>query len=531
MSYVKKTWVTGEVVYAGPLNNIENGIANNDAAITGLTEELDTKANTDGYYQDMTVGNSEQLVSSVYVEDSEPYNFRTSGGSADIGNREYDEIVGVSVGWNQLVNTGATSVTVLSGHKYYAKVNGVETVSQSSGTAIPINDSSVDMVVDLTLALGSTIADYVYSLETATAGSGVAWLKRHFPKMFGSYRPYDTGSIQSVTGLSAHKMTGFNQYSGEGAENNKAFKWADGTLTNETNSVASGYIRVIPGTAYYTNYSAQVLWFDENKVYLGNPGNTGFKSFTIPSNVFYVRLGWRTSYNDSINMTAVSDINVNLSWDGSRNGEYEAYKEWNYPLDDSLTLRGILKLDANNSPYADGDINESDGTVTRRYGIVDLGTLTWKYISQRFKATLPNAEIPTNTSQVPNIRCLKFPTYPASTNFSSFDKAITLFLAQTDNLLIRDVDYTSPSAFQSAMSGVYLYYELATPTNETADKFTPIQYTGSTESFSTENDVPVGVDAKYYTDLTLPTLPTANGTYTLKCTVTDGTGIVSWVSE
>ena len=35
----------------------------------------------------------------------------------------------------------------------------------------------------LTQMLGTTIADYVYSLETATAGSGVAWLKEHFLKV------------------------------------------------------------------------------------------------------------------------------------------------------------------------------------------------------------------------------------------------------------------------------------------------------------------------------------------------------------
>ena len=82
-----------------------------------------------------------------------------------------------------------------------------------------------------------------------------------------------------------------------------------------------------------------------------------------------------------------------------------------------------------------------------------------------------------------------------------------------------------------ASNPITVVYELATPTTETTDSFTPIQYTGSTEEFTTENDVPVGVEGKYYDDLTLPKLPTANGTYTLKCTVTDGTGIVSWVSE
>lgn len=66
-------------------------------------EALETKAEIDGYYEDMTVGDAEQLVSTKYVEDSEPYKYRTTGGSADVGNRAYlDKIVGGSMVWNQL---------------------------------------------------------------------------------------------------------------------------------------------------------------------------------------------------------------------------------------------------------------------------------------------------------------------------------------------------------------------------------------------------------------------------------------------
>ena len=39
-----------------------------------------------------------------------------------------------------------------------------------------------------------------------------------------------------------------------------------------------------------------------------------------------------------------------------------------YPLDSSLTLRGLLKLDGGNL-YYDGDIYKADGTVERRYGV------------------------------------------------------------------------------------------------------------------------------------------------------------------
>ena len=67
-----------------------------------VNESLETKAEIDGAYESMTVGNAEQLIATTYTEDQVPYNFRTSGGSADIGNRETDMIVGGTIAWNQL---------------------------------------------------------------------------------------------------------------------------------------------------------------------------------------------------------------------------------------------------------------------------------------------------------------------------------------------------------------------------------------------------------------------------------------------
>ena len=81
-------------------------IAQNTQDIAELDER---KANIDGYYPDMTVGNAEQLNSSKYVENSEPYTLRTSGGTSDIGNREYlDAVVGGTLAWNQMVRDEAS---------------------------------------------------------------------------------------------------------------------------------------------------------------------------------------------------------------------------------------------------------------------------------------------------------------------------------------------------------------------------------------------------------------------------------------
>ena len=80
---------------------------------------------------------------------------------------------------------------------------------------------------------------------------------------------------------------------------------------------------------------------------------------TTPSNAHYVRF---TITNDYL-----STFCINLS-DPTRNGEYEPYTKHTYPLDSSLTLRGVPKL-ADGKLSFDGDIYPPSGEVQRRYGL------------------------------------------------------------------------------------------------------------------------------------------------------------------
>ena len=315
---------------------------------------LQEKPDADG-----TIANAEQLTSNIYEEDNTPYNFRTSGGSIDIGDRETDMLVGGTVAWNQLVNSGDTSVTVQSGHKYYSNINNTKTIGSSNGSAISINDSTKDNVIDLTQMFGSTIADYIYSLEQANSGAGVAWFKKLFPK---PYYAYNAGELMSVN-TSAHNTVGFNAWDEE---------WELGSFNDNTGQETTAsdvircknYIPTLPNTTYYAQIAgkaANIYFYDANKNYISFTGRSGNGTFTTPNNCAYIRFRMNAGYGTTYN----NDICINLSWDGERDGEYEAYDKHSYPLDSSLTLRGIPKLDASNNLYYDGDTYESDGTVTR----------------------------------------------------------------------------------------------------------------------------------------------------------------------
>lgn len=54
------------------------------------------------------------------------------------------------------------------------------------GETVSVSNLSVN-VIDLTQMFGSTIADYIYSLEQSQAGAGVAWFKKLFPKDYYEY--------------------------------------------------------------------------------------------------------------------------------------------------------------------------------------------------------------------------------------------------------------------------------------------------------------------------------------------------------
>lgn len=605
----------------------ESAEASAQAAAESAQEAEDTLseyAKVDGYYEEMAVGSAEQLLSTQFVEDSVPYKFRTSGGSKDIGNREYDEIVGGTVAWNQLSNpqnyagTGLTiSVTdgrialtgettsggwfggmsmgafsAVANHVYLIMANNlVENDSNplallgnythllsltskpqvitkntsgyanyyfaiSKGSGKTFDKQFTPQAFDLTQMFGSTVADYIYSLESAEAGKGVAFFKSLFPN---DYYPYNAGELLSVEGLQSHDTVGFNQWDEEWELGNIDVSSGQNT-TNANNIRSKNYIPVLPNTTYYLMCGGQATFnyrfYDSDKNYISGTYIGRNNTLTIPSGVSYMRFYMGDSYGKVYN----NDICINLSWSGWRNGEYEPYKKHSYPLDSSLTLRGISKLNAQNELYFDGDIYSHDGTVTRKYGIVDLGTLTWQAgtdsIGQYFQSVLSNAKV--ITSGVANILCAKYVTTSSS---SVADKQIAQGTGSGKALYIHDTAYTSASDFKTAMSGVMLIYELATPTEETAEPYASPQNVDDfgTEEYISGNLVPVGHNTQYPANLRdklqhlpnladndgyymisqqnkqmslelfrIPKAPTTDGTYILKATVSGGTPTYTW---
>ena len=558
---------------------VENGANNNVALLDGAGNVKDSVieaskvAKTDGSYQNLNAGTADQLNASVGVTDKVPYIFRTSGGSADIGHRLNDKIVGGTIVWNQLAKAINSSnytqpyprivytfendlvtmtsmenyyqyavgyeYSLLQGHKYFIVFSSTDS-KQSMGSVItyngsemvqrfndlPVVDDITSMIIsitssadsirigryssdhynatvtvssinifDLTQMFGSAIADYIYSLEQATAKAGVAWFKNLFPK---PYYEYNAGELMSVC-TNAHITRGFNAYD---------------SVTEMAKLVGGKQYQITGAFSSLAYSTGETITPDTNGLF--TPTKNGVLTVTGGNS---------------------STTCVHLTWSGYRNGEYEPYVEHRYPLS-PIELRGIPKFDASNSLYFDGDTYEKDGTVTRKYGIVDLGMLDWNYDStlshERFVASVDGIKL-VSGSVKGNLVCSKYTTVSADDIYlHTTDKTIAVHdtIAQ---VWVYDTAYTDTATFKAAMSGVYLVYELATPATETANPFADPQIgndfgteeyvdaLATTETSPRDVEVPVGHETFYQANLrdklqNLPANANADGLYLVKQT-------------
>lgn len=414
------------------------------------------------------------------------YRIRTAGGNLDdYGNGFINTAI---EGWN---TAPLMLITVFSG----AVVNNLVFKPQ---------------IFDLTQMFGSTIADYIYSLEQSQAGAGVAWFKKLFPN---DYYAYNAGELLSVEGLQSHDTVGFNQWDEEWVKGTWNTNGTISTSSTSRNVSCKNPIKVFPNTTYYFHCGsypivggygvADVYLFDENMKFLGYypPGGyLGKNTFEIKTTnkTRYITF---TTYYSTYGTTYNHDICINLS-DPSRNGEYEPYEKHSYPLDSSLTLRGIPKLDASNNLYYDGDEYTSDGKVKRKYGVVDLGTLEW-YVSSGLFYAIPVNLAPPSSYTARAEGFIFSNKYFADTQIAIDANRMTdkTALRLAKHIYIKDTSYTDATAFKAAMSGVMLVYELATPTTETATPYTNPQIVSKygTLEYVTNSIVPVGHKTTYLT--------------------------------
>ena len=358
------------------------------------------------------------------------------------------------------------------------------------------------MLFDLTAMFGSTIADHIYSLEQATAGAGVALFRSLFNK---DYYAYDADSIQSVSGLSEHKMVGFNQFDASTIMDGKVVN-GRGEVENAPGAYCSDFIKVLPYTEYYTNADATgayftVRFFDENKQYHRSSSFTVASTFNTESDC-YIRI------NSVAALMPPSALMVNIS-DPSKNGTYEPYDGHSYALDDSLTLRGIPTLVDGKLKF-DGDIYPPSGLVEHKYGEVVLngtqptGVFTSGVSGEKLiQVIVPGlANVGANDIKVISDKLVSVSENTIWVNAAASIATHGDATAENRRIWLRvgttiTTDAEAVTWLQN--NPVTVVYPLATPTTETADPYIGIQSCdpNGTEEFVSTGIVPVGHNTKY----------------------------------
>lgn len=420
--------------------------------------------------------------------------------------------------WNDVQNIYCTSTSYQRYSLLFVPTDGTDanTLRLYADGSTYVNKFKNANLFDLTQMFGPTIADYIYALEQATAGAGVAWFRKYFPNV---YYAYNAGSLQHVN-PSARKAVGKNLISG--VEN--------GSWDNDTQQKISGIsrarianiIRVEPLKRYTFSITTESGYVTKVKVdsYNGLGSGTFISSsdwqdvpftYTAPSNALYVTIeyGFVVTTHNPEKYTSNAQFEI-----GTTATEYTPYVSAEFPFA-NIQLRGVPKLVDNKLSY-DGDIYTADGTVTRKYGIVDLGTLTWTasgaatglYKTDSLQASIKKggAILISSKYTVTNLPYDEMPDKSISTNVAGY--------SESKLVLIKDSTVADATALTTALSGVYLVYELATPTTESADPYQNPQraFTEGTEEFvdygvqSATRDVsiPVGNNTTYQLNETLP---------------------------
>ena len=379
---------------------------------------------------------------------------------------------------------------------------------------------------DLTALFNPTIADYIYSLEQSQAGAGVAWFRRYFPK---SYYPYDPGTLRSVEGVSAHETVGFNQWDEE---------WEVGVYKNTNGKKGSttgeyvrskGYIPCFPNTTYYANKPLWYCFYDGDKNFIGYRNMSAVNTFVTPSDCHYMTFNTQAGYGTTYN----HDICINIS-DPSRNGEYEPYTKHTYPLDSSLTLRGVPKLVDGKLAF-DGDVYPPSGEVQRRYNeaIITDSMITMVGASYS-NVVYAEVHVPSDGKQEYTKGGMLTKYGVAQSQSGTWDSATHVgnfyMNAARDTFWVGFAHGTSLADMRTALVGMTLLYELATPTTETAEPFTNPQVVDNrgTEAYVTTGIVPVGHDSEYLTrDIFSGTLDLVTGVLTVDRAMVD-LGRLNW---
>lgn len=201
-------------------------------------------------------------------------------------------------------------------------------------------------------------------------------------------------------------------------------------------------IDVRPNTSYYFhmgNGTGNILYYDANDAFISRRNFQSSSAFTTPNNCYRIAIAMANDYGTTYN----NDISINYP---STDHDYHAYN-------------GNTTTTTLPSTTYGGTIDLVSGVLTVDRAIVDLGSLTW--IASGDASNLFVA--PVSGKQNGNTNIMSDMYNVQSVAFTSMTHGGMRGYSTNNNVYCKNTDYSDAATFKTAMNGVQLVYELATP--------------------------------------------------------------------
>lgn len=280
----------------------------------------------------------------------------------------------------------------------------------------------------------------------------------------GDPSPTNIRPITGWTGLNINR-TGVNFCGCE---------WESGTINSETGANyddgtqkfrTNGYFAIVGGLTYNVvdeSRYKRVYWYDKDKIYISSH-TTSSSGKTAPANACFARAV--VEGDKTPNPEETYSFNF-----PSTETEYFPYSGTTVPVSwqtEAGTVYG-------------GTLDALTGTLTVEWAYADMGLLEWTYNSAQLSMVSNSLVSVCGDGQHLLCSNYKLANSLQGAALAGLDKVIAINKASTKTtgnfapgvLVVKDTNYTDANTFKTAMNGVSLVYELATPQTVQLDPVT-----------------------------------------------------------
>lgn len=366
------------------------------------------------------------------------------------------------------IPSGASSSTYYLGGSFKKTQNEVSTLTASSGMKAFQIVVKQGTIITTPVVFRPQLTDLTQNnpFDTPTTLDDV----RVQNILAQGYIPYNTGEIKDtlISELEAQQYNLFDEILEGGAINSST-----GAKTSSANAFrVANPIKVIGGLSYTVEYNYASLGgyvyiseFDENKQFISQTNGISSIPYTIQlkAETRYVMLSWyKSSSGWEANTPSQSEAQVCFHRTGTRTG----YAPYQAPS--TLQLPAPLQIGGVNTAHNTFEITNTGYVFTRNVWELDLGSINYTYDSlhTRFysNTTYENViKTPANNDTIANILCNKYTTLTQTILYNGSENNAISCSTGNGRINIRNTAYTDATTFKTAMSGVPLKYQLATP--------------------------------------------------------------------